>query len=101
MFFSICVLATIMCQSVHTYSHLLADFFHTDAHHPQKEKIVSHHSDNCQICHFTLSPFTTLNPAEITFYTSIDYPELNVNYQVINFETLFSFILLRGPPAFV
>lgn len=101
MFFSMCVLVTLMFHSAHMYSHLITDFFQTELTHHQKDKIVNHHSDNCQICHFTLSPFTTVAPDVIVFYSSITYPKLNATHQINYIAASFDFISLRGPPVFV
>ncbi len=101
LFFSICVLVTLMFQSVHTYSHLITDFFSTDSHHTKNDQLANHHSDNCQICHFTFSPFTTVTPDVIVFYSSITYPKLNAKHHTSYVNVSFDFIALRGPPVFV
>lgn len=101
MFLSMCVLVTFMFQSVHVYSHLAADYFSEAPHKHQHDKFANHHSDDCQICHFTFSPFTTGSADVIVFYSNISYPRLNVVYQESLLETSFTFIQLRGPPVFV
>ena len=101
LFFSICVLVTLMFQSVHTYSHLVSDFLSTDTHHTKHDQLANHHSDDCQICHFTFSPFTTVTPDVIVFYPTKTYPKLNAAYQTISVDASFDFISLRGPPVFV
>jgi len=100
-FFSICVLVTLMFQSAHSYSHLVSDFLSTDSHHANHDQMANHHSDDCQICHFTFSPFTTVTPDVIVFYSSITYPKLNVTHHIDYVDASFDFISLRGPPVFV
>ncbi|SEI01029.1 hypothetical protein SAMN02927937_02711 [Paenimyroides aquimaris] len=101
LFFSICVLVTLMFQSAHTYSHLITDFFDAGSHHTKNDPLANHHPDNCQICHFTLSPFTTVTPDVIVFYSSITYPKLNVTHHTSYVDASFDVISLRGPPIFV
>ena len=101
MFLSMCVLVTLMFQSVHTYTHLVTDYLSETSHHTKHDKYANHHSDDCQICHFTLSPFTTVSTDVIHFYSTTYYPKLNVAYHVSLHETSFNFVQLRGPPVFV
>ena len=101
MFFSMCVLVTLMFQSAHMYSHLITDFFQTELTHHQKDKIVNHHSDNCQICHFTLSPFTTMSYDSVVFYTNSIYQKLNATYHFDFVGIPFNYISLRAPPVYV
>ncbi len=90
-----------MFQSVHTYSHLVSDFLSTDTHHDKHDQLANHHSDDCQICHFTFSPFTTVKPDVIVFYPTKTYPKLNALYQTTSVVASFDFVSLRGPPVFV
>ncbi len=101
LFFSICVLVALMFQSAHSYSHLVSDFLSADAHHAKHDQLANHHPDDCQICHFTFSPFTTVTPDVIVFYSSTTYPKLNVTHQAAYVDVSFDFISLRGPPVFV
>jgi len=101
MFLSICVLITLMFQSVHIYSHFTNDYLGDSSHHHQHDKYANHHSDDCQICHFTFSPFTNVSTDVITFYANTYYPKLNVTYQESTFENTINFIHLRGPPVLV
>ena len=101
LFFSICVFVALMFQSAHTYSHLITDFFSIDKHHASHDEMASHHSDDCQICHFTFSPFTTVTSDVVVFYSSITYPKLNVTHHTSYVDASFDFISLRGPPFFV
>ncbi|HUH26042.1 MAG TPA: hypothetical protein VLY87_05410 [Flavobacterium sp.] len=105
LFFSICVLVAFMFQSAHTYSHLVHEYFgkqttsHT--HHSKTEKAVKHHSEDCQICHFTLSPFTTLSFDTMVFYTNSIYQKSNVIYHFDFVEISFDYFSLRAPPVYV
>lgn len=101
LFFSLSVVLTFMLQSVHVYTHLISDFLSEEAHHANKAKMVNHHTDDCQICHFTISPFTTVTPDVIVFYSTTTYPKLNVKQQTNYVDVSFDFITLRGPPFFV
>ena len=101
MFLSMCVLVTFLFQSVHFYSHFSIDYFGDSSHGHQHDKYANHHSDDCQICHFTFSPFTSVSTDVITFYANIYYPKLNVTYQESTFENTINFIHLRGPPVLV
>ena len=101
LFFSICVLVTLMFQSAHTYSHLITDFFDAGSHHTKNDQLANHHPDNCQICHFTLSPFTTVTPDATVFYSFVTYPQLNVVHHATYVDASFNVISLRGPPIFV
>lgn len=101
LFFSVCVILTFMLQSVHSYSHLVSDYFSTNAQQINKDKLVKHHPDDCQICHFTFSPFTTVTHNVIVFYNFISYPKLNVLHHINYIDASFDFISLRGPPVFV
>ena len=95
-------MVTLMFQSAHIYSHLLSEYFGTQhTHHSKTEKAPAHHSEDCQVCHFTLSPFTTVAPDVIVFYSSITYPKLNATHQINYIAASFDFISLRGPPVFV
>ena len=78
-----------MFQSAHTYSHLITDFFDAGSHHTKNDQLANHHPDNCQICHFTLSPFTTVTP------------DVNVVHHTTYVNASFDVISLRGPPVFV
>ena len=90
-----------MFQSAHTYSHLFSDFLSTDSLHTKHEQKANHHSNDCQICHFTLSPFTAVTSDVIVFYSSIIFPKLNVAHYLIYVDASFNIIALRGPPSFV
>lgn len=101
LFFSICVLVTLMFQSAHTYSHLISDYLDAGTPHDKSQKALAHHADDCQICHFTLSPFTAVSAETIVFYTTTFYPELNVPYHFELVSAAFDAVFLRGPPVFV
>lgn len=101
LFLSICVFVTLMFQSAHSYSHLVSDFLSTDSHHNKHDQLANHHSDDCQICHFTFSPFTTATPDVIVFYPTKTYSKLNVSHHTNYLDASFDFISLRGPPVFV
>ncbi len=101
LFFSICVLVTLMFQSVHTYSHLITDFFDAGSHHTKNDQLANHHPDNCQICHFTLSPFTPVTSEVAVFYSFVTYPQLNIMHHVTYVDASFDVISLRGPPISV
>lgn len=88
-----------MFQSVHSYTHLIADFFTNHSTIEKQDKIVAHHSDDCQICHFSLSPFTSLNADVLVFYSSKTYNVYQAYYKQLVYNAAFDFIALRGPPA--
>lgn len=104
-FLSLCVMATLLFQSTHSYSHLIQEYFGNQntehAHHSKTEKAVKHHSDDCQICHFTLSPFTILSFDSVVFYTNSIYQKLNAIYHFDFVEISFNYFSLRAPPVYV
>lgn len=100
MFLSMCVLVTLMFQSAHIYSHMATDYLSDASHHHKHDKYTNHHSDDCKICHFTFSPFTSTSTDVITFYSNSYYPKLNVAYQAFLQDKSFDFVQLRGPPVF-
>jgi len=101
LFFSICVLVALMFQSAHTYSHLISDYLDAGAHHDKSPKALTHHADDCQICHFTFSPFTAVSSEAIVFFTTTFYPKLNVpgHFDLVSISV--GEVSLRGPPAFI
>lgn len=101
MFLSICVVMTLMFQSVHTYSHLITDYFDAASHHDKNAKALAHHGDDCQICHFTLSPFTDVSLETIVFYSLGFYPKTSAFHQFDLIDVSFDLITLRGPPDYI
>lgn len=101
MFLSMCVVVTFMFQSVHIYSHFATDFFSDASHKHNHDKLTTQHSDDCQICHFTFSPFISVSADAITFYQQSSYPQLNIAYKEFFIKSSLNFIALRGPPVFV
>src|SRR5690554_223232 len=96
-FLSMCVVVTLMFQSAHTY-----EYFGTEhTHHSETEKALAHHADDCQICHFTLSPFTTMSFDTVVFYTNSIYQKLNAIYHFDFVEVSFNYFSLRAPPVYV
>lgn len=101
-FLSMCIVVTLLFQSTHTYSHLLYEYFGTEhTHHSKTEKALAHHADDCQICHFTLSPFTTMSFDTVVFYTNSIYQKLNAIYHFDFVEVSFNYFSLRAPPVYV
>lgn len=102
LFLSMCIVVTLLFQSAHTYSHLLYEYFGTQhTHYSKTEKALTHHSDDCQVCHFTLSPFTTMSYDSVVFYTNSIYQKLNATYHFDFVEIPFNYISLRAPPVYV
>ncbi|HLW62921.1 MAG TPA: hypothetical protein VKY33_05925 [Flavobacterium sp.] len=99
---SMCVMVTLMFQSAHIYSHLLSEYFGTQhTHHSKTEKAPAHHSEDCQVCHFTLSPFTTMSYDSVVFYTNSIYQKLNTTYHFEFVAFSFDYFSLRAPPVYV
>lgn len=100
LFLSMCVVATLMFQSVHTYTHLVTEYFGIqNTQHSKTDKAIAHNADNCQVCHFTFSPFTPMSFSEVVFFTNSIYQKLNAIYHFDFVEVAFDYFSLRAPPV--
>lgn len=100
LFFSVCLAISFVIQSAHTYTHLVADYFSDNqSHHTEKQKVHHTHNDNCQICHFAISPFTANFTSQTILFLPKVYHQLNANYVLSKAYAFIEFIKLRGPPS--
>lgn len=101
LFFSLCIVATFISQSVHIYSHLLTEHFGIETLHSHKDKATHQHADDCKICHFNISPFTTMSFDSVEFFADITYLKNGSIYHFDFVEIPFNYFSLRAPPVYV
>ena len=102
---SMTVLFSILFQSVHSYEHHF-EFAenHCDHQYSKNKTEVSHGhhiTEQCVVCHFNFSSFTTTSFYTLQFYKK----QIEVNFTLFNLEnhsTYFkgSLFSLRAPPLF-
>ena len=102
-FLTIAVLFSILFQSIHSYEHLGELFSEEDCHHTytSKHEITHQHqdSDECFVCHFTISSFITSDCFEFE-YVKMASPSGYTFFTSRKFTQFFkgSLFALRAPP---